>query len=336
MHLDHIHTSGQPITAAQHWMGAICGPHSLKAASPGKVAFAHSGHRLGAMATTLGHIEYGTDVTVGVEPQQHLRSYSLSLPLTGSQELRTAGRALLSDSAQALIIAPQDSQQLSISGDCRKVQIAITVAAMNSVAEHMLQHPLDAPVRFEPLMDALHGTSAGWWRLVDFHMRELALGDALYRLPGVARDLETTLIKALLLSQPNNYSKGLREVSQGRIPHYLKRARDFIETHARDDLRPEDIAQAVGVSRARLFDGFRLHYRCTPMQMLKHMRLEAARRTLLEDGAGSNVTEVAMSWGFSHLGRFSSDYHQAFGEFPSATLARHAPRRLRAARDAQA
>lgn len=224
---------------------------------------------------------------------------------------------------------------MSISGDCRKVQIAITVAAMNSVAEHMLQHPLDAPVRFEPLMDALNGTSAGWWRLVDFHLRELALGDALYRLPGVARDLETTLIKALLLSQPNNYSKGLRDVSQGRIPHYLKRARDFIETHARNDLRPEDIAFAVDVSRARLFDGFRKHYQCTPMQMLKHMRLEAARRTLLEDGAGSNVTEVAMSWGFSHLGRFSSDYHLAFGEFPSATLARHAPRRMRAAKDAQ-
>ncbi|MCI3945919.1 AraC family transcriptional regulator [Pseudomonas syringae] len=336
MHLDHIHTSGQPIDAAQHWMRAICGPHSLRAESPGKVAFAHSGHRLGALATTLGEIEYGTDVTVGVEPQQHLSSYSLSLPLTGSQELRTAGRALLSDSSQALIISPQDSQQLSISGNCRKVQIAITVAAMNSVAEHMLQRPLDAPIRFEPLMDALNGSSAGWWRLVDFHLRELAVADALYRLPGVARDLETTLIKALLLSQPSNYSKDLRNVSQGRIPHYLKRAREFIETHAREDLRPEEIAYAVDVSRARLFDGFRQHYQCTPMQMLKHVRLEAARRTLLEDGACSNVTEVAMSWGFSHLGRFSSDYHQAFGEYPSGTLARHAPRRQRASKGLQA
>ena len=222
----------------------------------------------------------------------------------------TAVRALLSDSSQALIISPQHSQQLSISGNCRKVQIAITVA------EHMLQRPLAAPIRFEPLMDALNGTSAGGWRLVDFHRRELAAGDALYRLPGVARDLETTLIKTLLLSQPSNYSKDLRNVSQGRIPHYLKRAREFIETHAREDLRPEEIAYAVDVSRARLFDGFRQHSQCTPTQMLKHVHLEAARRTLLEDSACCNVTEVAMSWSFNHLGRFSSDYHQAFGEYP--------------------
>lgn len=67
----------------------------------------------------------------------------------------TAVRALLSDSSQALIISPQHSQQLSISGNCRKVQIAITVA------EHMLQRPLAASIRFEPLMDALNGTSAG-------------------------------------------------------------------------------------------------------------------------------------------------------------------------------
>ncbi|WP_213881821.1 AraC family transcriptional regulator [Pseudomonas sp. dw_358] len=324
MNLCHMRTAGQPLAAAQHWMGDICGPHSLQARRPGQVAFAHSGHRLGALATTLGHIQYGTDVTVGVESQHRLNSYSLSLPLSGCQELRTAGRDLLSDSTRALIIAPEDSQQLSISGDCRKVQIAITVAAMNSVAEQMLQRPLSTPIRFDPLMDALGGSSAGWWRLVDFHLRELTLSDALYRQPGIARDLEATLIKTLLVSQPNNYSSELREASQGRIPQPLKNARHFIEQHLRDDLNPDDIAQAAGVSRARLFEGFRLHYQCTPMQMLKHKRLEAARRTLLEDGASSNVTEVALSWGLSHLGRFSGDYQRAFGEYPSETLARQA------------
>lgn len=330
MNLSHIQTCGQPLAAAHQWMGDICGPHSLQAECPDKVAFSHSGHRLGALAITLGHIEYGTEVTVGVESQQRLSSYSLSLPLTGSQELRMAGRALLSDAAQALIIAPQDSQQLSISGDCRKVQLAISVAAMNSVAEQLLQRTIDAPIRFEPLMDALNGTSAAWWRMVNFHLRELTLSDALYRLPGMVCDLEGTLIKALLLSQPSNYSDDLREATQRRIPHFLRRARDFMQAHARDDLGPEDIAEAAGIARAKLFEGFRLHYHCTPMQMLKRIRLDGARRALLEDGASSNVTEVALNWGFSHLGRFSSDYHHAFGEYPSATLAGHAMRRFRA------
>jgi AraC-like DNA-binding protein len=34
------------------------------------------------------------------------------------------------------------------------------------------------------------------------------------------------------------------------------------------------------------------------------------------------ITQVAMSWGFSHLGRFSEKYRVHFGESPSAMLRR--------------
>ncbi|MGE6473330.1 helix-turn-helix domain-containing protein [Serratia proteamaculans] len=35
-----------------------------------------------------------------------------------------------------------------------------------------------------------------------------------------------------------------------------------------------------------------------------------------------NVTELAMDFGFLHLGRFSENYRKQFGELPSDTLKR--------------
>ena len=35
-----------------------------------------------------------------------------------------------------------------------------------------------------------------------------------------------------------------------------------------------------------------------------------------------SVTEIAMTWGFSHMGRFSVEYRRRFGEIPSDSLRR--------------
>ena len=58
-----------------------------------------------------------------------------------------------------------------------------------------------------------------------------------------------------------------------------------------------------------------------PLQYLKHCRLEAARRELSSaERDQTTVTEVALRYGFYHLGRFSGLYRETFGELPSETL----------------
>ena len=34
------------------------------------------------------------------------------------------------------------------------------------------------------------------------------------------------------------------------------------------------------------------------------------------------MTQIAMTWGFNHLGRFATDYRDRFGETPSETYRR--------------
>lgn len=63
------------------------------------------------------------------------------------------------------------------------------------------------------------------------------------------------------------------------------------------------------------------------MIYLKRYRLNGVREQLLEDGCPGNISAIAMSWGFFHLGRFSGEYRKLFGETPSATLQRLVARR---------
>ncbi|WP_250573543.1 helix-turn-helix transcriptional regulator [Nonomuraea sediminis] len=107
------------------------------------------------------------------------------------------------------------------------------------------------------------------------------------------------------------------------IPAALRRARLYCEEHAGEYVSLRDIAAAARVSVRTLQHDFRKHLRTTPMAYLREVRLARAHADLVriaETGARTTVTEVAMRWGFSHLGRFSSLYRRTYGRPPSSTL----------------
>lgn len=310
------------IASARAWMAEICGPHSLQASASRQLEFEYSANCLGSLATVVGCIQYGTDVVIGVDADCGLKSYSISLPLDGEQEIQRGRKVAHSDARVGLIVSPFEHQQLSIAGNCRKLQVVITCASMNQVLEQLLQHPVPAPIAFKTSIDAQQGASAGWWRMVRYLVDEMDHEQSLFGQQPLARDLERTLIKGLILSQPNNYSEALAQRSESRCPAFVLKARRFIEEQAENDLLLADIQQEAGVSAQRLHDGFKQHFGLSPLAYLKRFRLEAVRCSLLEERGNYNIAATASRWGFAHLGRFASDYQRAFGERPSQTLAR--------------
>jgi AraC-like DNA-binding protein len=289
---------------------------------PDRLKFNQSGTILHSMATTLGYVEYGTDVTVAIREDAPLNCYSVSLPVSGQQELAVQGNAWLSDQDRGLVVSPYETQDLAINGNCRKIHVAIPRPALERVLHTMLQKPVDAPLVFRPLMDAATGDQASWWRMVKFLIGEMERSSAHLSHLYVSGEFELTLLKGLLLSQPHNYSDQLSNAQTAAAPHYLTRARRFIEGNARESITLDDIERVAGVSRFKLFDGFKRHFGHAPMAYLKRYRLESVRRSILEDHSVRNISSVAMSWGISHLGRFSADYKEVFGESPSDTLKR--------------
>lgn len=100
-------------------------------------------------------------------------------------------------------------------------------------------------------------------------------------------------------------------------------ARDFIQNHYREQLRLKTLCLAIGVSPRTLQRSFRERFNSTISDYIKTVRLDAARRALATARPdGNSVTTIAQQHGFRHLGRFSVQFRERFGESPRDTLAK--------------
>lgn len=80
----------------------------------------------------------------------------------------------------------------------------------------------------------------------------------------------------------------------------------------------EDLARAAGVSARTLHFYCKRDHGIGPMEWLRNLRLDAAREQLRQSRS-RQITDVATSCGFGHLGRFSAYYRERFGELPRDT-----------------
>jgi AraC family ethanolamine operon transcriptional activator len=100
-------------------------------------------------------------------------------------------------------------------------------------------------------------------------------------------------------------------------------ARTYIEDQLSINVTPSivSICKSVGVSERTLQYAFRSHVNMTPITYLRLRRLNRARLILkVSDPKKATVTNIAMHFGFLHLGRFALDYKRIFNESPSVTL----------------
>lgn len=105
----------------------------------------------------------------------------------------------------------------------------------------------------------------------------------------------------------------------------LNRAREYIEGHLDQTIRIAGLCRCAGTSLGTLERSFLREMNVTPQQYIRSRRLNAVRCQLLaaEREQGLGVTEIALGFGFTHLGRFAGDYYRYFGEYPRETLNTH-------------
>jgi AraC-like DNA-binding protein len=140
--------------------------------------------------------------------------------------------------------------------------------------------------------------------------------------PEVARALEESLVQAMVSCVAGG---DVAETSSAHRQHaaVMRRLEELLEANSDRTLYLTEICAAAGASERTLRTCCKEHLGMSPIRYLWLRRMHLARRALRMAGpATATVTEVATSYGFWELGRFSVAYRSLFGESPSASLSR--------------
>lgn len=107
----------------------------------------------------------------------------------------------------------------------------------------------------------------------------------------------------------------------------MARIERYIDEHRESAIGLQDLCRGTGLALRTVETIVRSRTGLPALAYLHRRRLAYARVALLNPVASTCVTEVAMRFGFLHLGRFAGAYRQNYGESPSQTLARVEGRR---------
>lgn len=94
----------------------------------------------------------------------------------------------------------------------------------------------------------------------------------------------------------------------------IRRAIAFVNAHAAERITIERLAKHVAMSPSHFAHRFRDVVRMTPIQYLKHVRLQQARLLML--GGGRGAAEAAAEVGYASPSHFARDFKDYFGVPP--------------------
>lgn len=274
-------------------------------------------HHMAFGGVSLNRLLYGTDVEI--EPGCLEDFYLVQMPLAGTAHIASGGETTVSDPNLGVVISPAEPTVMRWSPDCDQLMVRIDRALVErAICAQSGRTEPQAP-RFEL---AFRWRDSGPWMCLLHYLNECATQpfDAVqYRL--MIAHLEQLVVATLLAAQPHDLADMKPARCGAVLPRHVRRVQDYLREHAHEPICADQMALIAGVSLRSLYAGFREYCGVSPMHYLRNLRLDGARRTLLSE-PDSNIANVAMAWGFCHLGRFSTEYRQRFGETPSQTVRR--------------
>jgi len=137
---------------------------------------------------------------------------------------------------------------------------------------------------------------------------------------GQADDLLAAFLDSVAATDAGLPGRALASYSERYRDAVIRRAESYLKTQCDRAYDSRALTTALGMSERQLERLFRDAYGHGPCQWHQRARLNLARSALRRTRGQGAVTEVAMRYGFGHLGRFSVMYRDMFGESPRDTL----------------
>jgi AraC-like DNA-binding protein/tetratricopeptide (TPR) repeat protein len=118
------------------------------------------------------------------------------------------------------------------------------------------------------------------------------------------------------------YDEPNEDPAQPLLPQHVKRALVYMRGNVAEKITLPGLAAACGAPERTLLKQFKRFVGLPPLAYLRRLRLNLARGVLSQADCETAISEIAISCGFTHLGRFATEYRRAFGESPSTTRQR--------------
>lgn len=243
-------------------------------------------------------------------PPTRYRAHTLSagLVLQGRKAVRIGGTELWYDAASCFVVRGETVYEANVA-EAPYLAIGLHVPP-DVVVDTLLElGPLPAAVPASPAFVAP----------VDER-----LSDAILRLVASAADpTERRIVAPLALREVvyrllcTDAAAVLRAGIGGEAEREpIRAAMAWLEAHADRKVTVEEVARRVAMSPSHFAHRFREVTSTSPMQYLKHVRLDRARGLLLSRGL--RPSEVAGQVGYASLSHFTRDFKRRFGVAPGA------------------
>ncbi|MDO6694747.1 AraC family transcriptional regulator [Aliiglaciecola sp. 3_MG-2023] len=270
--------------------------------------------------SALVYISYGT--AVNIQTEQLGNCFLIQVPWQGQAEVAVENVITHIQPGIASVVSPEQAMNMRWSNDCSFFTVRLDRQKVERKLSQLIGHELHDPLTFDTKFDLTTAEGKSWMNAVNFAKQQLELPLNPIIAKPLLQQIEDTLCLMLLQLPHHNYRDKLNVGHDNVTPRSVKRARDYIHDNIHLDISLEQLAMVTGVVPSTLNKHFSHFIGQSPMKYIRGQKLAAVHEVLQSSNENVSVTDVAIKYGFNHLGRFAEYYKRRYGERPSDTLQR--------------
>lgn len=301
--------------AAEAMVGKVFRAHRLEPQAGARLAVEMELLQGGLVG--LSALRYGA--TVDIHPQPLERFFLLQIPLRGQAQIDSCGQAFVSDPGCGSLLSPSPRVHMRWHAGNEQLCLRIEAETLTRFLAAWCGEDAVAAPTFDPRFSLQRHP-----HLVALLQQLLNCAEHAQEGAGAlslsALNLQYQLLAMLLSHQPHDRQPLLAHQCPPVAPRSVRRVEEYLVAHCDQAVTPESLAALAGVSVRSLFLGFQRYRGTSPMRLLRQLRMQRVHQELLQAPEQARVTDIALRWGFCHLGRFSLEYRATYGESPSETL----------------
>lgn len=261
----------------------------------------------------LSILEYEAGAITNIHASKDSNSYFLHIILSGQSIGKAHNEVRTLRPGDSILVMPGTRFESNSSRDCRKLIVKIPIDFLHQTARKFGYVSTKDPIQFEHNANVFPMTGPLFNLLNDMLQQDKSM---LYERALI---YYCRLFNSAILTMFNsNFNQP--PLSTLSLHRHVERVRNYVLDNITADITINELANICQISRKSLYNLFEKEAGITPSAYIRRLKLESIHFELKNNERIKNVTQVALEYGFTNLGRFSAQYREQIGELPSQTL----------------